>query len=167
MLLPFSHQHRQAARRRVVFRERLWRMKSRDPTRVAVDEALQEFARAVVRYVTVQGDQIIAKLDIDFRLAKRRNVEIAEDRAQMRLRQRGAKGSYRCSCNGSGPSAPQAPAVGARYPVEQVFQDGRNSAIVLGGNEQQAVRRADLRPHANDRWNGLVLTVLIEDGQIV
>jgi hypothetical protein len=107
-------------------------------------------------------------LECDVGLASQEDhAQAGHDRAQMLLRQRGTDRTRRRAGDESRLVGPHALAVGARAPIDRIFQHGRNRAVVLRRDDQHAVRTGDLVLVAHDLGREISLEVLVEHGQVV
>ena len=87
----------------------------RRPEREAVDEALQEFLRALVADIAVIVDQVRLERDVGF-AAEQSHAEAEHDRAQMLLHQRAADGARRGAGDEARLAGPRVLAVAAARP---------------------------------------------------
>ena len=132
----------------------------------AVDEALQEFLRALVADIALIVEQVRLELDVGF-AAEQRHAEAEHDGAQIGLHQRGADRAGRSAGDEAGLAGPDAGAERPRAPVDGVFQRGRDRAVMFRRDDQHAVGLFDLVLEAHHLGRQIAFVVLVVQRQIV
>src|SRR5258708_6364629 len=131
-----------------------------------IDKALQERLGRIVADIALLVDQSGFERDIGL-ASQQERAKADHDRTQVLLRQRGTDGARRCAGDEDRLVRPYGLAVGARTPVDRIFQESRNRAIVLGRDDQHAIRGADLAFVVQHLGREARFEVLVEHRQVV
>ena len=108
------------------------------------------------------------RLESDVGLAALQDgAQTDHDRAQMLLGNRGSDGAGRGAGDEGWFAGPGILATGPRAPIDRVLQHGRNGAIMLRRNDQDAVGGDKLALEADDFGRQVALEILVEHRQIV
>lgn len=137
-----------------------------DPGGVGVHPGLDEGAGAVGGEAAFGGEGGVVHVEEDFGLGQGGHVEECEHVAQVLLSQGGADGSGGGAEDAGGLAAPHALAVGARAVVEGILEDAGDGAVVLGGDEDDALCGGDFGLHAQDAGGLLGVVVLVVEREV-
>src|SRR5690606_24679997 len=118
-----------------------------DPFCKAIEIAFEKLLRARVGDASRLVDRIFLECEIHLRRAEQRHVLRHDDAAQMRLCRRRPHCPWRAADNADRLARPRILTPRARAPVDGVFDDGRDRAVVLGRYEQHRLRRSDIFLH--------------------
>ena len=142
------------------------RREPRDQRSEPIEEALQEFPRALVADPAFGVHQVGLERNVGLS-AQKDHAETGHDRAQMLLRERAADGAWRGAGDEGGLAGPGILAVGPRAPVDGVFQDRGNGAIMLRRQYQHAVGLREFAFETDHFGREVAFIVLVVHRQVV
>jgi hypothetical protein len=131
-----------------------------------IDESLQEFPRAIVVDVAIIINEIRLERDVDVAALQDR-AETKHNRPEMLLRQRRANRAARRAGDKGRLAGPAVFSIGARTPIDRVFQHRRYGAIVLWRDDEDAVGVGEFGFETDDFGRQVRFDVLVKHGQVI
>ena len=135
------------------------------PGNVLVHPALQKLFAA---FTDIAGrvEQAVLRMDESFGLAKRRDIQVSENVAQMLLRHGRAGGADRRAQHACGLAGPGTLAIRARGVINRVLEHTGDRTVVFSGDEQQALSRRDFGLQPLDGLGWVRVVVLVVQRQV-